>query len=232
MQFTNVTPAAILAHMVGTYGRIRARDSERNLANIAKPWNPDTEIKTVFNDGALCRELDAEGGNPITDASYVLILVKIFRESGVFPMEIREWSRLPEADKTVARCVEFFTEVYKSWMEETLQGALTANTAKADNTKTSSPDASSLPPKWEYCWTHGLCQHGGMTCKFPPPNHKQEATLDQPMGGSNQIRFPGQRRPPGRQRRQDKRAKSGQTATTALSATLSQASQVSGITEE
>ena len=28
MQFTNVTPAAILAHMVATYGRIRARDLE------------------------------------------------------------------------------------------------------------------------------------------------------------------------------------------------------------
>ena len=92
MQFTNVSPAAILAHMVTTYGQIQARDIERNLINIAHPWNPDTDIETVFNHGALCRELAAEGGNPITDPSYVLILVKIFRDSGVFQMEIREWS--------------------------------------------------------------------------------------------------------------------------------------------
>ena len=46
------------------------------------------DIETVFNHGALCRKLAAEGGNPITDASYILILLKIFRESGVFAMEI------------------------------------------------------------------------------------------------------------------------------------------------
>ena len=35
LQYTNVTPAAILAHMVTTYGKIKARDLERNLLNIA-----------------------------------------------------------------------------------------------------------------------------------------------------------------------------------------------------
>ena len=64
--------------MVTTYGKTRARDLERNLFNIAKLWNLDTDIKTVFNHGQLCRELAADGGNPITDASYVIILVKIF----------------------------------------------------------------------------------------------------------------------------------------------------------
>ena len=54
MQFTSVMPAAILAHMVPTYGRIQAQDLERNLINIACPWNPETDIKTVFNHGALC----------------------------------------------------------------------------------------------------------------------------------------------------------------------------------
>ena len=114
MQFTNITPAAILAHLVTTYRRIRARDLERYLINIARPWDPDADIKTVFNHGAFCRELAQEGGNSITNASYVLILVKIFRESGVFPMEIREWSRLPEADKMVVHCMEFFTKAYEN----------------------------------------------------------------------------------------------------------------------
>ena len=90
MPFTNVTPAAILVHMITTYGRIRACDLERNLIIIAQPWDPDMDIETVFNHGALCRKLAAEGGNLITDPSYILILVKIFRESRVFPMEIRE----------------------------------------------------------------------------------------------------------------------------------------------
>ena len=44
----------------------------------------------------------------------MLVLVKIFGKSGVFPMEIREWLRLPEADKTVARCMVFFTKAYEN----------------------------------------------------------------------------------------------------------------------
>ena len=120
-------------------------------------------------------------------------------------MEIREWSRMPEADKTVARCMEFFTEAYENRMEETLQGALTANAAT--NTKTPEPvqqvaTATPLMGKWDWYWTHGLCKHGGGNCQAPAPNHKHDATLDNPMGGSALIRFPGQgpRRPFGRQR--------------------------------
>ena len=37
MQFTNVSPAAVLTHMVTMYGRIRAHDLEHNPINIAQP---------------------------------------------------------------------------------------------------------------------------------------------------------------------------------------------------
>ena len=233
MQFTNVTPAAILAHLVATYGQIQARDLERNLINIAKPWNPDTDIETVFNHGALCRELATEGGNPITDASYILILVKIFRDRGVFAMEIREWSHLPEADKTVARCMTFFTEAYENRIKESLQIVLTANAAipPTVTTATSTP-APTLGGLWDYCHTHGPCQHNSMTCRAPAFNHRQDATLDQPMGGSAQIQFPGQlfgpqRRTGGRQRRNDKtNTSSASTVTTA------HPTQVSSLTKE
>ena len=227
MQFTNVTPAAIPAHMVTTYGRIQARVLKRNLINIARPWDPNTNIETVYNHGALCWELAAEGGNPITDASYVLILVKIFRESGVFPMEIHEWSRLPDADKTVEKCMTFFTEAYENRMEETLQGALRAQAAKAVNiTPTTTPPVATQFGKWDYCWSHGLCQHSGHTCRYPHQNHKSEATLDNPMGGSSQIRFPGQRHPPGWQQKHDKPAIEG------VAATATTAKHVSSITDE
>ena len=107
----------------------------------------------MFNHGALYQEPAVEGGNPITNASYVLILVKIFQESGVFPMEIREWSRLPDADKTVARCMSFFTEAFENRVEETLQGALLANAAMT----TAATLTPTPPQKWDYCWSHGLC---------------------------------------------------------------------------
>ena len=74
--------------------------------------------------------------------------------------------------------MEFFTEVYENRMEETLQGALTANVAKEDTTKLRGMDTSQsgIPPKWDYCHSHRLCQHGSATCRYPAPNHKHEAT--------------------------------------------------------
>ena len=196
------------------------------MVDITRPWNPDTDIKHVFNHGALCREIATEGGNPISDTSYVLILVKIFRASGVFPLEIREWSRIPETDKTVTKCIEFFMEAYENRLEETLQGALAAHavhhvqptpaaTARLD------PGAFTGGGKWGYCWTHGLCQHTGTECKSTAPHHKHEATLDNPMGGSNEIRFPGQRRAMGKQRRTGRSPTSQATAATATSTQLS-----------
>ena len=136
-------------------------------------------------------------------------------------MEIREWSRLPEGNKTVARCMEFFTEAFENCMEETLQGALTANTAQK-------PTPATVLGKWDYCHTHGLCQHSSADCNAPAANHKAEATLDRPMGGSSQIQFPGYRRPSRRPHKQHgmTTGEGGTTVTTA------QATQVSSITEE
>ena len=145
-------------------------------------------MTTINHMSHVVRQHDpTEGGNPITDASYILILVKICRESGVFPMEIREWSRLPDADKTVKQCMRFFTEAFEHHVEETLQGALLPNATNTATTPTPNPTQ-----KWDYCWTHGLCQHSRTTCRYPAANHKHEATLYHPMGDSSQIRFPGQ----------------------------------------
>jgi hypothetical protein len=43
-----------------------------------------------------------------------------------------------------------------------------------------------------YCWTHGLNhnpKHTGMTCTRRDDGHKEEATLDNRMGGSARITF-------------------------------------------
>ena len=36
-----------------------------------------------------------------------------------------------------------------------------------------------------YCWTHGACNHPGSACRNPKPGHKNEATFEDRMGGSN-----------------------------------------------
>ena len=36
----------------------------------------------------------------------------------------------------------------------------------------------------KYCWTHGGCNHFGKDCKTKAPGHKDDATLENKMGGS------------------------------------------------
>ena len=125
--------------------------------------------------------------------------------------------------------LEFFTEAYENHMEETLQGALTANTSTSIKAPEPPQVGEKLMGKWDYCQTHCLCQHSSATCRAPAPQHKHNATLDQPMGGSLFIQFPSQgpRRPYDRQCKQEKTVTSGETT-----ATASQATHVSSITEE
>ena len=45
------------------------------------------------------------------------------------------------------------------------------------------------PRSWrqlnKYCWTHGVCGHNSKACKAHKPNHRQEATYSNRMGGSS-----------------------------------------------
>ncbi len=37
----------------------------------------------------------------------------------------------------------------------------------------------------KYCWTHGLCHHHSKDCRMKANGHKNEATVDNRMGGSS-----------------------------------------------
>jgi predicted RNA-binding protein with RPS1 domain len=37
---------------------------------------------------------------------------------------------------------------------------------------------------WMYCWTHGKCKHSGAICKHKKEGHKDDATMENKMGGS------------------------------------------------
>ena len=166
------------------------------------------------------------------------MLLKVFRQSGVFNTKIRSWTALPDGDKTLPKFKAHFIEAYKNRRDESLQATLlTANTMQATTAAQmqahTHPSTTTLPGLWLYCWSHGLCQHLGSDCRYPLPNHKPEATVDRPMGGCATIRFPGQRPcQAGKNRRNNRTAASMATATTSSNTTASQPSQVSSLMEE
>jgi hypothetical protein len=97
--FGNVTPKQLLDHLMKFYGTIQATDLQNNLKKLATPWDPDTSIETVFNNGKECRQFAEEGGEKITDSVYMWTLISVFRAAGVFATAIRKWEFKPEDQK-------------------------------------------------------------------------------------------------------------------------------------
>jgi hypothetical protein len=100
------------------------------LESIASLWNQDTPIETVFANGTECHKFAAEGQDPISDATYIRILLKVFRASGVLDRAIADWERKPEAEHTVSNALAHFKRENMHRLEEHkhLKATLQVNT--------------------------------------------------------------------------------------------------------
>jgi hypothetical protein len=79
-----VTPKQILAHLITEHAAIKADDLEANLTTMKAPWDPSTNLELVFARAHKCRCFAISGGDPISDPTYIRILLEVFTESGVF----------------------------------------------------------------------------------------------------------------------------------------------------
>jgi hypothetical protein len=198
--FANVTPSDLLQHLITKYGTIKRKDLEDNLQRIKTPWNPDTPIEDVFNMGEECRQLAADGQDPITDMAYLRILLTTFRQSGAMDIAFQHWDILPETTQTLEFAIEHFTNADNSRMQskEYLQDILAASPAiQAQSSTLPPPPGARTRTQWppdgtlngfHYCWTHGIAAHPGAHCFSPAKGHIPDATLRNRQGGSTTAR--------------------------------------------
>jgi hypothetical protein len=197
MGFSEVSPMAILDHLVDTYGTISPKDLQDNLKQAKTAWNPDTPIETVFTNGNRCRQFAIAGQDPISDITYIGILVDIFRDSGVLETAIREWALKKARTKTVAACIDHFktANLYRLESQAYLKECLAATAPATAAPATAAPATASVPLQAEitlnptmagfhYCWSHGAGTHSGERCTRPAPGHITTATATHRQGGS------------------------------------------------
>jgi len=198
MGYSSVTPSQMLEHLVTNYGGITAKDLRDNMERLKTPWNPDTPIESVFTNGTFCRNFANEGNNPISDETYVLILVDIFEASGVLEKAIEDWEAKPVADQTLANAIPHFKTGNRLRLikeAKTAKNTLAANQAisnQAIDQKLATKETGTLTGAglkgWDYCYTHGICKHSGCACPSPKEGHKKEATMNNRMGGTNNLK--------------------------------------------
>jgi hypothetical protein len=232
--FGNVSPRELLDHLMDTYGTIKPDDLLENLKKLSTPWDPDTPIETVFNNGNICRQFADEGKEPITDSMYMLTLLGVFRNSGVLTQAIRDWDFKPPGDKTTKAFKIHFKQAddYRRRCDLQLKESIAASAAGPHPTtdvpqhspSTAALANSELQAKvtkqathqslagYGYCWSHGVCNHWSGDCQRPEPGHKKEATLRKRMGGSSKVFSPANFRKEQQEAKKRKRAEAA-TAT-------------------
>jgi hypothetical protein len=82
--YANVTPQAILAHLIDTFGTIEPIDLDANETKLSIPWDPSTVIHPIFTNAERCKQYSVVGGDALSEETIVRRLTEVFQNSGVF----------------------------------------------------------------------------------------------------------------------------------------------------
>jgi len=203
--YTNVSCADLLHHLETTYAVVDSDALTTNMDELKAPWEPSESMEPLWLRGVQAQQLAAQGGVPITDAHLLLIFRDLLIKSGQFTLDLREWDKLPNAQKTLAAFKTTFTEANNRRIKTLTTNQLAtaspmpahAFAARSDilNTPNTTPiilaHGASTVTKLAYCWTHGVTtnvDHTSRTCTSKATGHQEDATIDNMMGGNNTIR--------------------------------------------
>jgi hypothetical protein len=208
--FAQVSVHSLLTHLDTTYAEVTPDDITQNLAKLSTPWDPTESMEPLWLRGVEAQRIATAGSVPITDPQLLNIFRDMLAKTGLFSLDIRDWDKLPSASRTIALFKTTFTDANKVRLRsQTFQpyGARTpapvpaygmANGATGgtpDTGTTTTPSilaySASTKTSLGYCWTHGVTtnkDHNSRTCSNKGTSHKEDATIDNMLGGNNTIR--------------------------------------------
>jgi hypothetical protein len=225
MGFADVTVLSMLAHLKTEYGTITNADRELNRAELSAKWNPDDPIEDLWKRIQETQRYSIAAGEAITDATAIRLTLPVFEETGLFLNATDKWRETNEDDWTMPAFQLHFKKANKERMRKlTAQtagyhgahsatndaiaaaattataaaNAATATAAAAATAAARTGNQGSLAGTWYYCHSHGLsqnAQHTSPTCNAKKAGHKDDATLENLMGGDRTFTPLGQRRP-------------------------------------
>jgi hypothetical protein len=194
--YTNVTPLAMLTHLMTAYADMDQDAITQTHAILAGPFDPSFPIGVYWASCATCKSA-LQPHEPVTDATLCRIQANTLSKYPGFDEASREWRRKPRVDQTLANLHIHFNQADKERHRTTT--ASTAGYAASIRPQAQvQPTAATHTPATSlsriqgcYCWTHGLDfkkpEHTSQSCVSPGVGHCVEATADNMMGGNNRI---------------------------------------------
>lgn len=188
-------------------------DKEMNREELANQWDPANPIEQLWTHIARIRAIDPT----ISDGTVILKTMIALSKSGVFHHYLQTWRDKPLAEQTWAHFKDHFnradldrkltlttqTAGYHGAHMATEYTKPIAAATGTRNTQTTTPAQVTVDDhELLYCFTHGLnFSHKSCDCERRTNNHKDNATLLNRMGGSEQLCFGKIDKSPNRRRR-------------------------------
>jgi hypothetical protein len=197
--YARVTVHDILEHLDNTYGALDQVELNKNMQTLEEPWEPTESMEPLWHRAVVAQQVAQAGADPITDATLLRKFHQVLTNTGVFTLDLRDWDKKPDADKTWNNFRAHFTaankERIKTATARDLHAAYAAD-GNRDRATTSTAGTSTTITRtngttWAYCWTHGYgtnAAHNSRTCTNKATGHQEDATIENMMGGNNTIR--------------------------------------------
>ena len=194
MGFADVNCSAMLAHLRTTYGTITQAELETNRNRLTAAWPPKDPIEDLWLRIREIQRFATAGGEAISDSTVLRLTLEVLEQTGVFITSTERWREIDEDDWTLDNFKVHFNKANKERRRK-----LTAQTAgyHGAHAATPIPTVTTIAPfcvvdgeQMFYCWSHGLGRnpnHCSATCTSKRQGHKDNATVNNRMGGNSNI---------------------------------------------
>jgi hypothetical protein len=206
MGFADIAVIDMLDHLNDEYGQITNEELEKNRTELSNPWNPDLAIEGLWVRIQEVQRYAITAGETISDATAIRLTLPVLEATGVFSHATEQWREKDEEGLTLDAFKTHFKKANKERIRKlTAQsagyhGAHSANAAIANATAAAATAAAVIAAgnsagriagqQWYYCWSHGMnqsCGHDSPGCNHKKDGHKDDATLEDTMGGSRRF---------------------------------------------
>ena len=126
--YANVTTLQLLTHLYDTYGKITDVDLRRNQEIMEEAFDANLPIETFFRRLEDCADFAAHGRTPFSREQVVSSALYTIQKCGLMHDDVREWKRLPIAQKTWDQFKLHFSRAYNE-LKETMDTSRTAGYA-------------------------------------------------------------------------------------------------------
>jgi len=102
MGFATVMLQLMLAQLINTYGPIKPTNLDAKHKHLVAPWTPKESVKDLWKCICDCQVFAVAGGEAITDATSICLMLTVFVKTGVFHSTVNKWKDKPAAQHTMA----------------------------------------------------------------------------------------------------------------------------------